>query len=132
MPFLPPLPHKCTSVCRKKINNYIHTRYLINYFFNTHFLYENMWQKWHCGRMCLSLKNNGRYYCIEWNFSLSLQSITNRSCHRDSACESSRWSVGVIAMEWRGRTVGFTKRDWRFLKKGPINRQLWRRNETQE
>ena len=51
MPFLPPLPHKCTSVCRKKINNYIHTRYLINYFFYTCFLYENMWQKWHRGRM---------------------------------------------------------------------------------
>ena len=61
-------------------------------------LYENMWQKWHCGRMCLSLKNNGRYYCTKGNFSLSLQSITNRSCHRDGMCESSRWRIGIIAM----------------------------------
>lgn len=31
--------------------------------------------------------------------------------HRDSELESSRWCEGVIAMEWKGGTVGFTKRD---------------------
>ena len=51
MPFLPPLPLKCTILCKKLKNNYLPTRYLNNYFLYTHFLYENMWQLWHCGRI---------------------------------------------------------------------------------
>ena len=91
MPFLPPLPHKSGSLCRKLKNNYSGTRYLNNYFLNTYFLYENTWQKWHCGRMCaLALKKNGRCYCTKWNFLLSLQCIANRPCYRDGACKSSR------------------------------------------
>jgi hypothetical protein len=31
--------------------------------------------------------------------------------HRGSVFESSRWCDDVIAMEWRGGAVGFTKRD---------------------
>ena len=93
MPFLPPLPHKCTSVCRKKINNYIHTRYLINYFL----IHISSMKT--CGRSgivaeCMLVpKEKGRRYCTKGNFSLSLQSITNWSCHRDGTCKSSRWCI---------------------------------------
>ena len=76
-----------------------------------------MWQKWHCGRMCLSLKNNGRRYCTKGNFSLSLQSITNWSCHRDGACESSRWCIWIIAMERRCHRDGVERRDRWFYEK---------------
>ena len=69
-----------------------------------------------CGRSgivaeCMLVpKENWRRYCTKGNFSLSLHSITIWSCLRDDVYESSRWCDGIIAMEWRGGTVGQGKR----------------------
>ena len=63
-----------------------------------------MWQKWHCGRMCLSLKKlggaiaqKGTFYYLYIVFGRVIAMV--RMNHRDSEYESSRWSVGVIAMK---------------------------------
>ena len=76
-----------------------------------------MWQKWHCGRMCLSLKKKGGAIAQKGTFYylyivLPFGRVIAMACVnlRDDVYESSRWCDGVIAMEWRGGAVGFTER----------------------
>ena len=100
MPFLPPLPLKCTSVCRKKINNYIHTRYLINYFL----IHISSMKT--CGRSgivaeerCFLLKKIGGAIAQKGTFHylyivLPFGRVFAMTCmnHRDGVMVSSRWS----------------------------------------
>ena len=65
-----------------------------------------MWQKWHCGRMCLSLKKLGGAIAQKGTFHYLYRVLPIgrviamvHVSHRGGVFESSRWSVGVIAMK---------------------------------
>ena len=92
-----------------------------SYVLHAHFLYENTWQLWHCGRKdAFSLKKMGGAIARNGTFDYLYRVLPMggviamvRANHRDGVYVLSRWFTSVIAMTRRIGTIGFTGKDWR-------------------